>query len=99
MRLEILANFVAELTKGQPIAEKSKKNDEEQWMLIVDRSLNSRSAGLGVLSSSPWGESFKQLIKLGFHALNNEAEYEALINRVQLARSLGLNMLRILSNS
>ena len=59
------------------------------WALYVDGAANSRGSGLGIVLISPTGELLEQAVKLNFDALNNEAEYEALLHGLKIARRLG----------
>nr|CAN67611.1 hypothetical protein VITISV_011154 [Vitis vinifera] len=61
----------------------------------------SRSSGscVGLLPQSPTGEHLKQAIRMGFPALNNEAEYEAILSGLDLALALSVSKLRVYSDS
>ena len=48
---------------------------------------------------SPEGDLIQQAIRCGFKATNNEAEYEALIARLNLAKDMEIKKLDIRSNS
>ena len=48
---------------------------------------------------SPTGEKVHYALRLQFPATNNEAEYEALIARLRLAKEMGLQQLRVYSDS
>ena len=48
---------------------------------------------------SPQGDILEQSIHCGFHATNNEAEYEALIAGLDLAKSLNVKSIKVRSNS
>lgn len=52
-----------------------------------------------MLIINPEGDEMDYAIKLGFKASNNEAEYEALIHGLELARERGINNLQIFSDS
>ena len=56
-------------------------------------------AGLGLVLISPEGDIIQQAIKCGFKATNNEAEYEALIAGLMLAKDMGIQKLDVRSNS
>ena len=56
-------------------------------------------AGLGLVLISPEGDIIQQAIKCGFKATNNEAEYEALITGLMLAKDIGIPKLDVCSNS
>ncbi|XP_059627634.1 uncharacterized protein LOC132270471 [Cornus florida] len=72
---------------------------EPQWELRVDGSSNQASAGVGVVMSTPEGTKLQQCICLKFPAMNNEAEYEALLAGLRLASSLQVRCLKVFSDS
>ena len=50
---------------------------------------------MGIVLISPEGEMLEQVVRLGFGASNNEAEYEALLHSLRAAKRLGANVLAI----
>ena len=68
-------------------------------MVQTDGSATKRARGAGVVLISPEGEILKYAIKLQFPTTNNEAEYEALLTRLSLARVLEAKTLIIQANS
>ncbi|CAL8167913.1 unnamed protein product [Prunus armeniaca] len=69
------------------------------WQLHVDRASNQKGAGAGVVIITPDGTLLEQAITLGFPASNNEAEYEALLVGLRLAKELAIKKLAIYSDS
>ncbi|XP_070011446.1 uncharacterized protein [Nicotiana sylvestris] len=68
------------------------------WTLFTDGSSNVKGANLGIVLIPPMGETVRQAIKC--HSItNNEAEYEAVIAGLELARELGINQIIIKSDS
>ncbi|XP_075099298.1 uncharacterized protein LOC142176125 [Nicotiana tabacum] len=62
------------------------------WTLLTDGSSNVKGAGLGIVLVPPAGETIRQAIKC--HPItNNEAEYEAAIAGLELARELGIKQI------
>ena len=61
----------------------------------------SRSSGskVGLLLQSPTGKHLEQSIRLGFHASNNEAEYEVILSGLDLALALSVSKLQVYSDS
>ncbi|XP_059638274.1 uncharacterized protein LOC132280158 [Cornus florida] len=72
---------------------------EPQWELLVNGSSNQTSAGIGVVMSRLEGTKLQQSICLNFPAMNNEAEYEALLAGLRLASSLQVRCLKVFSDS
>lgn len=102
---QALADFVADFSPGLVApADKEVKainsfSKEAIWTLFVDGSSNQRGAGLGVMLKSPQGDKVVQSICCDFKATNNEAEYEALIAGMVVAKDLGATGLNVYSDS
>ncbi|XP_070019476.1 uncharacterized protein [Nicotiana sylvestris] len=68
------------------------------WTLFTDSTSNVKGAGLGIILVPPTGETIRQAIKC--HSItNNEAEYEAVITGLELARELDVSQIVIKSDS
>ena len=67
--------------------------------MYFDGSLMNIGAGAGLLFISPLGVHMRYMIRLHFAASNNAAEYEALINGLQIAIELGVWRLDVRGNS
>ena len=63
--------------------------------MYFDGSLMKTGAGVGLLFISPLGVHVRHIIRLHFAASNNAAEYEALVNGLQIAIELGARRLDI----
>ncbi|KAI5352420.1 hypothetical protein L3X38_005311 [Prunus dulcis] len=64
-----------------------------------DGASNQKGARVGVVITTPDGTLLEQAITLGFPASNNEAEYEALLASLSLAKELATKKLAIYSYS
>jgi ribonuclease HI len=71
----------------------------EHWIMYFDGALNLEGAGAGILLISPQGEQLKYVLQIYYKASNNGAEYEALIHRLRIAVSLGINRLLAFGDS
>jgi len=60
-----------------------------QWVLSVDGSSNQQGSEVGVILEGPNGLSIEQALRFAFKANNNQAEYEALIADMLLAKEIG----------
>ena len=59
-----------------------------------------KNAGrIGVILESPEGDIIKWAIRLQYPTTNNEAEYEALLTGLKLAKALGATELDVRSDS
>ena len=68
-------------------------------MMYFDGSVIAPSSGIGVVLISPNGSRLRYVIHLHFSALNNVAEYEALINGLRIAVELSATWLYARSDS
>ena len=54
-----------------------------------------RLEGVGVTVSSPEKDVFKYGVQLQFPTVNNEAEYEAILTNLRIAKALGVKNLKL----
>ena len=82
---QVVADFIVEFTlrDGQVAEEKG------QWNIYTDESSNRRAGGVGVVIQTPEGDKIQCMIQLDFPTTNNEAEYEALVAGLDLAKAAG----------
>jgi ribonuclease HI len=93
IKSQVLADFVLEMTS--PPEEEGKL----PWTLSVDGASNIRGSGAGVVLEGPDGVLIEQSLRFAFKASNNQAEYEALIAGMKLAREMEVTDLRAKSDS
>ncbi|XP_057758264.1 uncharacterized protein LOC130978933 [Arachis stenosperma] len=91
IKSQYLADFIAEYTNtpGTLI----------DWNLYVDGSSNKAGSGAGVILESDQGTQLELSLWFMFPASNNQAEYEALLAGLKLAREVGAQKLTIFSDS
>ncbi|XP_027933467.1 uncharacterized protein LOC114188974 [Vigna unguiculata] len=87
-----LADFVAELHESIP-------RSKDIWILFVDGSSDKRNAGAGIVLEGPGGLTIEHSLQFKFKASNNQAEYEALIAGLKLAKDLGATRLKCNTDS
>ena len=85
--------LVQEETK--PIEQRSSKESDGFWVVHVDWSSSSTRSGAGLLLLGLEGFVAEYTLRFDFSAINNEAEYEALVVGLRIARELGVQKLRI----
>ena len=68
-------------------------------MLSVDGSSNQQGSGVDVILEGPDGLLIEQALRFAFKASNNQAEYEALIVGMLLAKEMGAKGLLAKSDS
>ena len=54
------------------------------WKVYVDGATNQKGSGIGLVVVSPKGVIIEKSLRLGFSAMNNEAEYKALLTRMAM---------------
>ena len=92
---QIFADFVVELSSEAARVE----GDDFRWVLSVDGSSNQQGSGAGVILEGPNGVLIEQSLRFAFKASNNEAECEALIAGILLAKEMGARVLMAKSDS
>nr|KYP59208.1 Pol polyprotein [Cajanus cajan] len=92
LKAQCLAEFVVELMP-------TSANEPQVWTLHVDGSSNSKSGGAGIILEGPNHVTLEQSLKFNFKVTNNQAEYEALLAGLRLARDLGARKLSYNSDS
>lgn len=61
----------------------------------MDGASNARGYGAGLILANPDGVAVEYALRFDFKASNNKAEYEALIVGLNLARDLGVGLIRV----
>nr|XP_025670582.1 uncharacterized protein LOC112770442 [Arachis hypogaea] len=88
-----MADFLVEVTGNPP------EETGTRWRLHVDGASNQTFGGAGVILESPAGVVYEQSTKFEFPVSNNQAEYEALLEGLTLAREVGATRLKVCSDS
>ncbi|KAL0456104.1 UNVERIFIED_CONTAM: hypothetical protein Slati_0949600 [Sesamum latifolium] len=81
IKVQALAEFVNEATFIE--------GNEGNWLLHANGSSTFTGSGAGVVFTSPEGGELEYAMHFDFKALNNEAEYEALIASIKMALDAG----------
>ncbi|XP_070054983.1 uncharacterized protein [Nicotiana tomentosiformis] len=103
IKSQVLANFVADFSSGQlPLASKEAIMVSESasgvWTLFTDRASNIKGSELGIVLITPSKETLRKAIKT-IPLTKNEADYEALIAGLELARGLDSEVIEIKCDS
>ncbi|CAL9017932.1 unnamed protein product, partial [Prunus brigantina] len=69
------------------------------WILHVDGSANQQGCGAGLVLTTPDGGKLEYALRFSFRTSNNEAEYEALLAGLRLAKSMSAKQISIHSDS
>ncbi|XP_074351570.1 uncharacterized protein LOC141690693 [Apium graveolens] len=106
IKAQALAKFVMECTfpeqhlpSPQEIVPEGNNPETEFWKLYIDGSSTAGRSGAGLILIIPEGFTIQQAITFTFKATNNQAEYEALISGLKLAKSLAISRMTVYSDS
>ena len=94
IKAQALAEFIAKFTTPEEA-----NRLEELWTIHTDGSSAQHGGGAGIVITSPENDVFKYGVQLKFPITNNEAEYEALLAGLRLARALGAQRIMLKSDS
>ena len=91
----MVADFIAEFT----LMESQGVEVVLQWSVHIDGSSNRQAGGAGVVLHTSEGDKIECIIRLDFPMTNNEAEYEALVAGLDLAKAVGAENLIVYCDS
>ncbi|XP_071689090.1 uncharacterized protein [Rutidosis leptorrhynchoides] len=102
---KVLADFIAETDS---VNEEDTKNstqvislkiENEEWKLYTDGASSSDGSGAGLMLVNSEGKEFTYALRFEFDTTNNEAEYEAQLAGLRMAKELKILHLRAFVNS
>jgi ribonuclease HI len=97
IKSQILPDFIAEWLELQSTGPPDLSS---VWTMYFDGSKRIQGAGAGVVLISPQGDKLKYILRMSFpQASNNEAEYEALLHGMKMAKACGATRLKIFGDS
>jgi hypothetical protein len=97
IKSQVLPDFTAEWLELQSMGPPDLSSI---WTMYFDGSKRIQGAGTGVVLISPHGNKLKYVLRMSFpQASNNEAEYEALLHRMKMAKVCGATRLKIFGDS
>ena len=85
-----MADFIAKFSPSH--GELDEVEEVKRWIVNVDGSSTLYAGGIGVILKSPEGEKLKYAACLQYQTTNNEAEFEALLKGLELAKSLRVGL-------
>ena len=97
VKAQALAYFIAEFTPGH--GDLDEREDNKTWVVRVDGSSTLHAGGIGVVLKSPEADTLKRKVCLYYQTTNNEAEYEALLKGLELAKSVGAESVLVQGDS
>jgi ribonuclease HI len=97
IKSQVLPDFIAEWLELQNTGPPDLSS---VWTMYFDGSKRFEGAGVGVVLISPQGDKLKYVLQMSFpQASNNEAEYEALLHGMRMAKACGATRLKIFGDS
>ncbi|GJR40950.1 reverse transcriptase domain-containing protein [Tanacetum coccineum] len=102
---QILADFLVETSPTEREEEKNgeaKRKEpapENTWKLFTDGASSSDGSGAGLMLVNPEGKEYTYALRFEFETTNNEAEYEALIAGLRIAKEMQVQELAIFVDS
>ncbi|GKB20728.1 reverse transcriptase domain-containing protein [Tanacetum coccineum] len=99
---QVLADFLLEAPKGEkedlyfrmPEAP-PEEDDTESWTLFTDGASSPKGSGAGLVLIGPSGIEYTYALRLTFPSTNNEAEYEALLAGLRIARQMNISKIEV----
>ena len=108
---QVLVDLVAEFTEPpvEIVAEEQNMDGKsigvistpgpQCWKVYVDGAANQRGSRVGLVLISPEEAIIEKSLRLGFSAMNNEAEYEALLQGIVMVQKMGEKAMEMFSDS
>ena len=84
---------------AEPAKNTKTMTDLPIWRLSIDGAANAQGSEAGLILTSLEGIDIEYALRLGFQAVNNEAEYEAVIAGLNLSYSMEVDQLEVCSDS
>src|ERR1041384_3821598 len=96
-KAQVLPDFMVKWTEVQTPGPPDLSNS---WMMFFDGSKRQQGAGAGVVLVSLTGTKLRYVLQINFsNTSNNEAEYEALLHGMRMAKTCGATRLIIYGDS
>lgn len=94
---QVLADFISEVPVGSEGSKEEVNTVSEpgEWVLFTDGASSKKGAGAGLVLIGPSQEEHTYALRLKFESTNNEAEYEALLAGLRIARTMGVERIDV----
>ncbi|GKC86477.1 reverse transcriptase domain-containing protein [Tanacetum coccineum] len=99
---QVLADFLNEVLVGTKHLEICSPADEEsweEWTLYTEEASSLKGVGTGFILIDTTGTEYTNVIQMNFPSTNNEAEYEALLDGLQIAEKINVRVLKVMVDS
>nr|GEV88133.1 hypothetical protein [Tanacetum cinerariifolium] len=98
----VLADFLSEAPEGEKEERYFRmpevpleKDDTESWTLFIDVASSTKGSGACLVIIRPSGIEYTYAFHLTFPSTNNEAEYEALLAGLRIARQMNISNIKV----
>ncbi|KAL5567702.1 hypothetical protein UlMin_024277 [Ulmus minor] len=99
-RIAALNRFISRATdRCKPFFQALRKGKDFIWTADCEQSFQELNSGAGIILVSPDGVKLSCAVRFKFKATNNQAEYEALLSGLRLAKEVSARHLTIYSDS
>ncbi|GKA25119.1 reverse transcriptase domain-containing protein, partial [Tanacetum coccineum] len=71
------------------------RDSKEEWILYTDGAASAKGSGAGLVLISPTKIEYTYALRLNFESTNNQAEYEALLAGLRIAKKMGVQSLTV----
>ncbi|GJS21707.1 reverse transcriptase domain-containing protein [Tanacetum coccineum] len=100
---QVLADFINEIPMGSDAVMTRQtqytvdhnKDYKEEWVLYIDGASSAKGSGAGLVLISPTKTKYTYALRLNFESTNNQAEYEALLAGLRIAKKMGVQSLSV----
>ncbi|GJU09502.1 reverse transcriptase domain-containing protein [Tanacetum coccineum] len=100
---QVLADFINEIPVGSDAVMPRQtqytvdhdKDCKEEWVLYTDGASSAKGSGAGLVLISPTKTEYTYALRLNFESTNNQAEYEALLAGLRIAKKMGVQFLSV----
>lgn len=101
-KVQVLADFLIKCTWSEDKADEEPIelfDPETTWILYMDGASNFQESGVGLILTNSKGVVIEYALHFSFRAINNQAEYDALLAGLKIAKEFGVKSLRIFIDS
>ncbi|XP_071695148.1 uncharacterized protein [Rutidosis leptorrhynchoides] len=105
IKAQVLADFMAETTDTDEGSDSTFAQiitppvETKEWKLFTDGASSSDGSGAGLMLINPEGQEFTYALCFEFNTTNNEAEYEALLVGLRIAKEMKIEHLQAFVDS
>ncbi|XP_071695454.1 uncharacterized protein [Rutidosis leptorrhynchoides] len=105
IRAQVLADFMVETTETNEESDSTFAQiitppvETKEWKLFTDGASSSDGSGAGLMLINPEGQEFTYALHFKFNTTNNEAEYEALLAELRIAKEMKIDHLQAFVDS